>query len=339
MPNSNFQRPSRLKLKTYSHLLDKRRMPTEYELVSSRLHYYVGRGFEVEVPMAPWYRQYQTDSPLRCGDWEQFSDPRQTTYSRYTQLQHSKEVFVDGLFQLVEDTAYDRTLPEAWCGHLARAVAPLRYPFHGFQMVAAYVGAMAPGGRITIAAALQAADERRRVERIAYRVRLLQREHPDFGADSRALWEHDPLWQPLREAVERLLVTWDWGEALTALNLCLKPLIDALFMCHVARTAREHGDYVLSELFHSLEEDCRWHRDWTTALVLVALRDRPENSEAISRWIESWSKLAWQAVMGFAPLFGPDFNTVLVELKGNYRRYLQAMDLREPSLLDDRSSQ
>jgi len=34
---------------------------------------------------------------------------------------------------------------------------------------------------------------------------------------AKSLWENDPLWQPLRQFVERLLVTYDWGEAFVAL--------------------------------------------------------------------------------------------------------------------------
>src|SRR4051812_43627663 len=96
-----FTRPHRPRAayKTYWHLRDAGRLPSEYELVTSRLLYYVGRGFEVDVPLAQWYRQYQQDSPFSCSDWELFGDPRQTTYARYTSLQHDREVFVDGLLQ------------------------------------------------------------------------------------------------------------------------------------------------------------------------------------------------------------------------------------------------
>jgi hypothetical protein len=83
---------------------------------------------------------------------------------------------------------------------LSRVVAPLRYPGHGLQMVAFYIGQMAPSGWIVITAALQAADEMRRVQRIAYRVRQLQQLHHGFATDSRARWQNDTMWQPLRIA-------------------------------------------------------------------------------------------------------------------------------------------
>ena len=41
--------------RTYWHLLGTKRVPSEYEIVSSRLLYYPGRGFEVKVPAAAWY--------------------------------------------------------------------------------------------------------------------------------------------------------------------------------------------------------------------------------------------------------------------------------------------
>jgi toluene monooxygenase system protein E len=70
--------------KTYWHLLQQRRMPTEYEIVTSKLLCYTGEGFtgkrfELDVPLKDWYRQYQEESPLVCRSWEKFRDPRETT--------------------------------------------------------------------------------------------------------------------------------------------------------------------------------------------------------------------------------------------------------------------
>jgi toluene monooxygenase system protein E len=315
--------------KTYWHLLAQRRMPTEYELVSSRLHYYpAAGGFEIDAPLQTWYRQYQQGSPLVCRDWEQFSDPRETTYTRYTALQAGKEVFVDGLLASLESSDYDAELSEAWRHVLGGGLAPLRYPCHGLQMVAAYIGQMAPGGRITLAALFQAADEVRRIQRLAYRVRQLQCCYPGFGDDSRQRWQEDPLWQPLREVVEKLLIAYDWGEAFTGLNLVLKPLLDGLFMWHFGRLARQAGDYLLQQLYLSLYEDCQWHQQWSQALLYTALQDTPANRGVIQDWVQRWYPLAWRAAEAFAPLFARlpqpapalDFAQVLDELDVSLRR-------------------
>jgi toluene monooxygenase system protein E len=79
------------------------------------------------------------------------------------------------------------------------------------------------------------------VERLAYRIRQLQMAFPGFADDSKSRWQHEPRWQPLRQFVEQLLVTYDWGEAFVALNLVLKPLIDDLFLKRTSELALGRG--------------------------------------------------------------------------------------------------
>lgn len=288
--------------RTYWHLDELGRRPTPYDIATSRLHYWTERGFEVKVPLDEWYARYQRASPLHCRDWEQWSDPRQTTYTTYTELARTRETFVDGLLQSMPED-YDGRLSPNWVAVLERVLPPLRYPVHGLQMIAAYVGQMAPSGRITIAAAFQAADEMRRIQRLAYRLRQLQETYPAFGDAARETWQADPMWQPLREVIETLLVTWDWGEALVALDLVLKPAVDEFFMTHVGRLAREVGDDVLERLFYSLNEDCAWHRAWSQTLVRTAVRDTPGSAAVVEGWIALWAPRVSRAVAAFAPIF------------------------------------
>ncbi len=144
--------------KTYWPLLPQRRMPTEYEIVTSKLLCYTGEGFtgkrfELDVPLKAWYRRYMEESPLLCSSWEKFRDPRETTYTKYTELQRDKEIFVQGILDEIEMTGYDAHLHPSWLHLLTKVVAPFRYPGHGFQMIASYFGQVAPSGRITIVAA------------------------------------------------------------------------------------------------------------------------------------------------------------------------------------------
>jgi toluene monooxygenase system protein E len=326
--------------KTYWHLLQQKRMPTEYEIVTSKLLCYTGEGFtgkrfELDVPLKDWYRRYQEESPLVCSSWEKFRDPRETTYTKYTDLQRRKEIFVDGILNEIELTGYDAYLRPAWLHIFPRVVAPFRYPGHGFQMIASYIGQMAPSGRITIAAALQSADEMRRIQRIAYRIRQLQQIYPAFADDSRSLWQADSMWQPLREVVERLLVTYDWAESFVGLNLVLKPLIDELFMNCLSDLAVCEDDYLLGQIFYSLNEDCQWHRQWSESLVRMAIEDNVRNRGTIQGWLNQWYPLAARAVQAFASLLEntsarsrtPLPQPVGEELDRYYRDYLGSMSL------------
>jgi len=287
--------------KTFWHLLPHRRMPSEYEIVTSKLLLHTGEGFtgrrfELDVPLQEWYEQYQQGSPLICNAWENFRDPRETTYTKYTQLQMEREIFVDAILEEIEATGYDRKLSRHWIHLLEFLVAPFRYPGHACMMTAAYIGQMAPSGRIVITAALQAADEVRRVERLAYRIRQIQLAHPGFASNSKSLWEQEPRWQPLRQFVERLLVTYDWGESFVALNLVLKPMIDELFMRGTSDLALGHKDHLLGQILYSLNEDCQWHREWSRALVEVAVDANPSNRDLIESWINKWRPMAMRSI-------------------------------------------
>ena len=326
--------------KTYWHLLQQKRMPTEYEIVTSKLLCYTGEGFtgkrfELDVPLKDWYRKYQEESRLVCSSWEKFRDPRETTYTKYTELQREKEIFVDGILDEIELTGYDAHLRPAWLHTFARMVAPFRYPGHGFQMIASYIGQMAPSGRITITAALQSADEMRRIQRIAYRIRQLQQIYPGFAADSKALWETDSLWQPLRKAVEKLLVTYDWAESFVGFNVVLKPLADELFMKSLSDAALREDDYLLGQIFYSLNEDCQWHRQWSAGLVRMVMEDNIRNKRTIQEWINQWYPLAAQAVKALVPLLEgafkknetPKLQPIDEAIDCYYGDYLRSMDL------------
>ena len=102
-----------------------------------------------------------------------FADPRRTTYRSYTELQDKKEDVIDGLLRQVDDDGYDDELSDAWVDFVDRWYAPLRFPAHGLQMLAAYVAQMAPASRVTNCAAFQAADELRRLQRVTYRTAQL----------------------------------------------------------------------------------------------------------------------------------------------------------------------
>src|SRR5689334_20905606 len=131
--DSNGRRQSGSRLKTYSHLGKDRRLPNEYELVTSQLLYYVDRGFEVKTPLDAWYETNQRRSRLTAPDWERFADPRETTYAKYTALALKGETYLDGVLEAIQTNGHDRALSVEWRATLDRGIGPLRYPLHGFQ--------------------------------------------------------------------------------------------------------------------------------------------------------------------------------------------------------------
>lgn len=66
------------------------------------------------------------------------------------------------------------------------------------------------------------------------------------SANTRRHWEEDAVWHPLREAVEKMLIAYDWGEAFAALNLVAKPIFDEIFNLQLDELVRAHEDILLA---------------------------------------------------------------------------------------------
>jgi toluene monooxygenase system protein E len=175
----------------------------------------------------------------------------------------------------------------------------------------------------------QAADEVRRIQRFAYRLRQLQTAMPDLDhVDGRRTWERAEHWQPLRELVERLLVTYDWGEAMLALNFVLKPAFDEFLLVDYARQAYECTDHPTQLMCHSLNEDCHWHLRWSRALVATALRDTPAQREALEAIIDRWLPMAGKAVATLATKIGTRTRPAELVVRENWKLMLEEIDAK-----------
>jgi toluene monooxygenase system protein E len=275
--------------RTFWHLRDAGRVPSNYDVVSSRLHYGSPPDFEVRAPLAAFFGRYQASVSLSVADWELFSDPAALTYADYVGRRRDDEQFLARLLDSDDLAArFGRGANAALREFYVRVVSPLRFPCHGLQMAAAYLGHLAPSSKITIAATFQAGDELRRVQRLAYRLRQVELVEIELDAAGRAIWQEDEAWQPLRRLIEMLLVTYDWGEAFTALNLLIKPAFDQLLSRELAAVARQRGDDCLSQLLVALGADGQWQRAWSQALLGLLLAGPPGNRQRIVAWVGVW---------------------------------------------------
>lgn len=316
MDNTEVLKP----LKTWSHLAGRRRKPSEYEIVSVGLHYSdrdENAPFELDpnMFMARWYKQYRNASPLKHEDWNAFRDPDELIYRTYNLLQDGQETYVFSLFDQFNEREHDKALDPGWAVKLARLYTPGRYLFHALQMASAYVMQMAPASTITNCCAFQAADSFRWLSHTAYRTKELSLTFTDkgFGEGERHHWENDAAWQGLRELMEKVLTTWDWGEAFVALNLVAKPAIEEAVLRKLGESARHNGDTLLGMLTDTQLVDAARHRRWTAALSKMAL-EQSGNAEVIAGWVAKWEPLANHAIDSYCSAL-PDVRNGASEAK------------------------
>ena len=292
-------------LKTWSHLAGNRRRPSEYEVVSTNLHY---RNSNTEAiweqdpntHMNKWYAQNCYGSPLKHEDWDAFRDPDALVYRTYNILQDGQETYVNGLLEQFAKREHDLSLDPQWLNQLATVYSPCRYLFHTLQMASAYVMQMAPASTITNCCTFQTADSLRWLTHTAYRTRELANSYADvgFGENERQCWEEHAAWQGFRELMEKTLVTWDWAEAFTVLNLVAKPAVEEAVLTQLGDAARSNGDTLLGLLTQAQLRDAERHRRWSTALVKMAL-EKGGNEAVLKGWIEKWMPLADKAIESY----------------------------------------
>ena len=319
-------------LRTWSHLADRRRRPSEYEIVSTNLMYNATQAespFELgpNIPLSAWFKRYRHASPFRGCDWEAFRDPDEMTYRAYNAVQDQQETYVEGLLDQHNERHYDAGLDPAWVDVLARLYSPARYVFHTVQMASHYLVQIVPSSTIRNCALYQAADAMRCVSHIAYRTAELRQTYPDkgFGSAERQRWENDAAWQGFRRLMERVLVAYDWGESFVALNLVAKPALDEAVVRQLAETARARDDSLLGLIADSEYRDVRRSRTWSTALVRFAAQ-QSDNITVTRGWVEKWLGPAHQAIEAYCRAL-PDSPQAADTAKGALHTFVSGLEI------------
>ena len=319
-------------LKTWSHLATRRRKPSEYEIVSTNLHYTTDNPdapFELDpnFDMAQWFKRYRNASPLKHPDWNAFRDPDEIVYRTYNIQQDGQETYVLGLLDQFSERGHDAMLDPAWAGTLARLYTPARYLFHALQMGSAYLTQIAPASTISNCAAYQTADSLRWLTHTAYRTRELAQTFGDigFGQEERRCWERDPAWQGFRQLIEQALTAWDWAESFVALSLVARPAVEETVLRALGTAARRNGDTLLGLLIDAQLVDTQRHRRWAAELVRMTL-EQEGNREVLSAWVAKWEPLGDAAITAWCDAL-PDAADAATEAIAASRAFRRSIGL------------
>jgi phenol hydroxylase P1 protein len=159
------------------------------------------------------------------------------------------------------------------------------------------------------------------------RVGLLVGGKPAVAA-AREAWLGDAMWQPVRHAVEDLLVCHDWFENFVAQNLVFDGLVFPLFYQKLdAQLAREHGPVC------SLATDFMraWHTEtarWVDAVVKAVVQESAANAAMVSRFAYAWLDRFEPALAPVAQrLFGADGADVLAAVAAPLEKRLSGLGL------------
>lgn len=293
-------------LRTWSHLAGGRKKPSEYDVVSRKLHYSTNNPespweLSPTAPMNIWYKKYRNNSTLKNNCWDDFTDPDGLVYRTYNLVQDGQESHVMSLFDQFDERQHDFQIDSEWLGELVKIYTPLKYLFHSLQMSSSYLSQMAPASTITNCATFQTADFLRLTTHTAYRTHELSVNFPEmgFGKNERDAWEVGDGFQSFRFLIEKNLVTYDWTEAFISLCVVTIPAVLEGVLRPLAATSKQNNDLLLSLLIDSQIKDLERHVRWSKELVRFSIEDNEESKKIILGFVDKWAPLGAESVRAY----------------------------------------
>jgi propane monooxygenase small subunit len=132
------------------------------------------------------------------------------------------------------------------------------------------------------------------------------------------VWMEDPIWQGVRENVERLTNLGDWAEALFATNIVFEPLVGELFRSgFTMHTAPAQGDFVVPTIMGLIESEYERDLNATRDMFTLLAEEEEhgeENKEVMQEWLSHWVPLSVKAAQGLEPIWSePEVQVVSFE--------------------------
>ena len=246
---------------------------------------------------------------LRSSNWHEFLDPNeeweQTIYRSTAGVVRQVQQTVANARAAHAFACWNRT----WVNVVERHVGAWAHAEHGVGLYV-YTPAQrdAPTNMINNALAVAATHKLRFAQDlILYNLDVSEDLEGFDGSVHRDAWQHDPVWQGVRENVERLTATRDWAEAFFATALVFEPLVGELFRSRfVMQVAAPQGDYVTPSVMGTGEADAAREQRGARHLFGLLAGDAEhgdDNRAVLQRWLAEWTPLSVAAARRLQPVW------------------------------------
>jgi propane monooxygenase small subunit len=273
---------------------------------------------------------------LKSSNWHEFLDPNeeweQTIYRNNA-----------GVVRQVAQTIANANAADAFAGWnrgwvkvVERHVGAWAHAEHGVGLYV-YTPAQrdAPTNMINNALAVGATHKLRFAQDlILYNLDISEEVEGFDGSAHREAWQSDPVWQGVRENVERLTATRDWAEAFFATAVVFEPLVGELFRSgFVMQVSAPQGDYVTPAIMGTGEADAAREQRGARHLFALLLHDSQyagDNRAQLQEWLAKWVPTSVAAARQLQPLWSQVSEKVV-----SFEDSLARATLRFSDLLDD----
>lgn len=280
------------------------------------------------------------------SDWHQFRDPNeeweQTIYRNNSAVVRQISL---SLANAKRAKAYSHW-NTAWIHFIERNLGAWMHAEHGLGLhVFTAVQRSAPTNMINNAVAVNAAHKLRFAQDLAlFNLDLSESDINFDGTVHKEVWHNDPVWQGVRENVERLTAIPDWAEALFAANIVFESLVGVLFRSDLLmQISARNGDYITPTIVGAGENDYNRDLGYTRALFSMLTKDEQHgsgNKVVLNEWLGIWVPQALHAARELQPIWSQPHERVisfadsLEAAKDGFRTVLAELGLDVPKELD-----
>lgn len=279
---------------------------------------------------------------LKSSDWHAFRDPNQeweqTIYRNNANVVRQIQLNIDNAKLQKAFAAWNKQ----WSQVVARHVGAWMHAEHGLGMHL-FVPAQrdAPTNMINNAISVNSMHKLRFAQDLAlYNLELSEQIAGFEGQVHKSAWQDDPIWQGVRENVERLTAIKDWAEAIFAANIVFEPLVGELFRSNfVLQVAAPNGDYVTPSIVGAGENDYERDLRYTTELFSLLVNDTQHGSDnrtILQGWTQKYLPLSLRAARDLQPVWSQPlvkpvkFEDALDNSKARFAATLGTLNLETP---------
>jgi phenol hydroxylase P1 protein len=229
-------------------------------------------------------------------DWYRLLDPRQYYYGAWTIARSKQQDAAERNFAFVEKRDMLASLSPESRKKIEYVVLPLRHLEYAANLNNSYMTAYGYGVSITQATMMCAMDRLGIAQYITRVGLMLDGNSGDALKVGKAAWQSDPVWQPMREMAENMLVTKDWFELFVAQNIALDGLVYPLIYQSFSNELSAQGGTGFAMLTEFMSEWFDEHVRWTDQVIKITAAESPENKALLSQWLQKWQPKALQAL-------------------------------------------
>jgi phenol hydroxylase P1 protein len=240
---------------------------------------------------------------VKCEDWEQFRDPARLYYATYCYSRADFQARIKGQFETADRYGLFKNMDPAMVDTIREFFPVLRHFIFGESVAFMYIGRASVGTAVEQCATYQCYDQMGTAQLITRICLELEDQCPTILQDGKQKWIEDEKYQKLRALLENVMVTWDWAEAMVAINLILDSILYPLFFEKMTAVAVKNGDSVYISFSQFFMEMFEYERNYTTALVKMLLEDRSENKDVIASYVNKWLPRVIEAVQPVLAVF------------------------------------